>query len=123
MKILRLLLIIGNILLTFTCTAQAFMEQINPNAVDLSGSPCTITLSSGQNLQGIIRGTSIMSNKILSISVHLTNGKKVKYKPDDLVSIKVKLPYRSVFDMVKESDIPINKDVLENINDQIYIRF
>jgi hypothetical protein len=119
MKNFRFHFLIVYVLMTFPCWAQSFMEPINPNATDfLFGRPCMVTLSSGQELHGTIRGTSVMSNRILSISVHLDNGKNVKYKPDDLVSIRVK-PHRSVFDIIKESGIPVSGEVLEDIKDQI----
>ncbi|HLO57293.1 MAG TPA: hypothetical protein VK179_00990 [Bacteroidales bacterium] len=120
-----LLLIIS--FLPLHCRAQTFIQPLNPDAIDnLSGSPCTVTLSTGEELHGTVKGGGFMGRTITNITVVLDNGKKVKYKPEDMVSIKAKPPYRSLYDIVRESGYSMDEDLGEDIDRYIereYITF
>jgi hypothetical protein len=90
-KILIICLIAIAILFTGKTSGQGFVTTVEGEAFSaLFGSQCTLWLESGDEIQGKLQSATISSGGLNKITIKLESGEKVKYTPEQVISLRIK---------------------------------
>ena len=72
-------------------TSQGFIAAVENEGIGaLYGNQCILQLRSGEEVKGKFVGGTYVKNGLTKISIKLENGEKVKYEPEDLVSLHIR---------------------------------
>jgi hypothetical protein len=71
--------------------AQAFIASVEDEGLaTLYGNPCTVQLKSGEEVIGKFAGGTYVKDGLSKITIKLENEEKVKYMPDQVMSLRIK---------------------------------
>lgn len=105
---------------------QGFVKSLDSDGIaTLYGSECVATLQSGEEIHGKFRGGTVVNAALTKIVIKYENGEKARFKPEDLVSLKIKTTKLAKLDMMAESATSIkefvNADFDEIVNREYII--
>lgn len=104
--------------------SQGFVEAVEDNALSgLFGNECFLKLASGEEIHGTFSSGTFVNNGFSKITVKLDNGEKVKYGPDQVVSIRIKSSDLLKLFMVTEAGSSVSELQNTNFNDIINRQF
>jgi hypothetical protein len=117
-KILIISFIAMAVLLTGKTSGQGFVTTVEGEAFSaLFGNPCILLLESGDEIQGKLQGATVSSDGLNKITIKLESGEKVKYMPDQVISLRIKASSLLKFEMVSESFSSISESAKTNFGD------
>jgi len=125
-RILVFSCVILAILITNNVFSQEFIKEIEGEGfATLYGNECIVILASGEVITGKLSGASGGSSGLSKLTVKLENGEKAKFKPEEVVLVKIKASDLAKIAMVASSGSSIkeasNTDFEEIINREYII--
>jgi hypothetical protein len=89
--ILKISLVTIFYLISAMAWSQAFLAAVEDEGLaTFYNNPCTIVLSTGEKIQGRFHGGTYVKDGLSKITIKLDNEEKVKYKPEQIVSLRIK---------------------------------
>ena len=124
---MKYLVVLLSIMLSASAFSQGFIKEIdNDNLSLILAKPCVVTLVSGEEVSGTLRGAVIINGYLDRITLKKENGEKLKLKPVDISRLVVKASRLAKLSMIAESTISIKeltKTNFEEIVNREYIIF
>lgn len=112
------------LLMSANALSQGFVEAVEEDALSaLFGNECFLKLSSGEEIHGTLSGGTFVSTGFSKITIKLDNGEKVKYAPDQVLSIRIKSSDLLKLFMITEAGSSISEMANTNFNDIINRQF
>ena len=100
--------------------SQGFVEAVEGDALSaLFGNECFLKLASGEEIHGTFSGGTFVNTGFSKITIKLDNGEKIKYAPDQVVSMRIKSSDLLKLFMVTEAGSSISEMANTNFNDII----
>jgi hypothetical protein len=118
---------IGFLTLATFSFGQGFIEPFDTDNLSLLlRKPCIATLESGEEIHGEFLGGALLNGYLGKINIKTSDGEKAKFKPEDIVLLKVKATGLAKMTMMAESASSIKEIVhadFEEIINREYIIF
>lgn len=117
-KILIVCLIAIALFFTRNMYGQGFVTTVEGEAFSaLFGNPCILLLESGDEIQGKLTGATYSGDGLNKITIKLESGEKVKYLPEQVISLRIKASDLLKFEMVSESFGSISESAKTNFGE------
>jgi hypothetical protein len=116
MKKVCFLLVVLPLMMTMSVIGQAFIEPII-NLYYLKGNACTVTLESGEEIQGNFISGSFLTNGLSQIIIERENGEETKFMAKEIISVFIKNSEDAKMEMIMESTWSVQKMVNTDYHD------
>lgn len=112
------LIVLFSILISASTFSQGFIKEIDSDNLSLIlAKPCVVTLVSGEEVKGSLRGAVIINGYLDRITVKKENGEKLKLKPADISRLIVKASRLAKLTMIADASVSIKELTKANFDE------
>ena len=115
---MKFLIAVLCLLISLPTLGQGFITGLEQDDFTfLFGNACTVTLESGETVEGTLTGGSIVSGYLNNITIKGKDGEKLKYKPEDVSKLTIKTSKIAKLAMIAESTSSIKEATSTDFNE------
>ncbi|MCU0457828.1 MAG: hypothetical protein MUE37_01895 [Bacteroidales bacterium] len=116
-KVFGVIMVIVSLILTGGAYSQGFVETIEEGGfAAMYGNECVVTLQSGEEITGRFAGGVYVNNGLTRLKVKSESGENVKFTPEQVVSLKVKVSDLMKLSMISDAGSSIKEFANSDLN-------